>query len=137
MDRNGAVVNAGPDSTLMKRINELVPSHPGAILIDKDCVKMQSVARTFLETGRKLQRKVSKCLVISFPDFQTPLPIFFNAADLMYANCRLQIHHVVFVTYFNGLIVLVTVVRESLPGVRNFAIVRQPHAAFAGNYVLR
>ncbi len=83
------------------------------------------------------------------PDLCSPAPICFNALQLVNAQRRLQIHHVVFEAGLNDEVVFVAFIAETLPGVLAHAMQSQHlyarqiffhacqhHTAFAGGYVL-
>lgn len=69
--------------------------------------------------------QIGERFLIPVPDRLAPLPVGFDAGQLMDADGGLQIHHVVFEAAFDHLVVLVTGVTEAVPGVLAHAVQRQ------------
>src|SRR6266853_3845702 len=93
---------------------------------------------------------MSKRGVVALPYMKALLPVVLDAADLVHPDRRLQVHHVVFESDFDHLVMLVAFVGKALPRVlrhsverehldsfRDPRVVRQYHAALAGDNILR
>src|SRR5262249_52549279 len=93
--------------------------------------------------------EIAECSIILVPDLSPSLQVRFDTLDLVHSYGRLQIHHVVLVSDFHDLVMLVTVIREPFPRILrhsmqrkyleargNFAVVGQHHTALTRNNIL-
>ena len=91
------------------------------------------------------QWEASKFSLVGRPYFLPTFPILLNAAELVDADCRLDVHHIVLVATLDDVVVFVTLIAKSLPCVLAHPVERkdldpvsmplvscQDHSPFAG-----
>jgi len=94
-------------------------------------------------------RQIPERLVIPIPYFLTPLPVFIHSWQLMDTYRRLQIHHIIFKSRVYDLVIFISLIAESFPGilahsvqakdldlVSVFLFIGNYHTAFTGNNIL-
>jgi hypothetical protein len=97
--------------------DKLVPRQISSLGIDQYSIEMVGMARPFIRFRWKSQWEVSKCFLVSCPYFLPPFPILLNTAELMDADSRLNVHHVVLVATLDDVVVLIPLITKSLPRV--------------------
>ena len=78
---------------------------------------VQSVPRSWFERCGTRHGQTCKRLIVSLPNAKPVLPISLDTFDLVNADGCLQIHHIIFVSDLNHIIVVIADIGEPLPSI--------------------
>src|SRR3990167_7312838 len=102
------VVHTDPDVSFGHLIQKLVPAYPQFISVQEYGVQVMSVSRVFFLRCREKKCQILKCFIVLIPYLFSSFAVSINTFELMHAPRCLGIHHVVFKTGIEYLVMFVS-----------------------------